>query len=840
MNNAQGHQTALAKLLATENITVRHGNYNTAFFDLKDRILGLPIWKDKGKDVYDLLVGHEVGHALFTPIVNLDSLGLIKAYINIVEDIRIEKLIQSRYPGLIASFRRAYGVLWKDNFFGNKDKAIMEFGLADRLNIFAKVGSSTGVGFAQNEMPVVAQCMAVKTWDDVLAAVKALEDFIREEIRKKQEAAARAAKEAAEKARKEQEKAEKAEKAKQEKAKKESEKEEKSEASETDGEGDEESDDEQSSESEGGESEEGEAQQLEEQVGHNDALDESGGLDEKDEETSTSSQPADEESEDSDDEESEGSGSGESDEDEDDEDSDDAEDGEGESGESKANKAENSESDADGADSDLSNEDEVTQDGPSKEEGAPTTAKIDMPEVTTQNNFDKMAGDLVDTSIAGRTTITLQNPSQKTVNDCIVPYKQIAQIRAECEAYQTVKDAKRIEEFTDFLKETKKYVNVIAKEFEVRKAAYQYSRAKVAHTGSLNMAKVHSYKYNDDIFLRTMQMADAKSHGMMMFIDYSGSMYLTIHNVVRQLANLVLFCRQVGIPFQVYGFTDNNDKLRTPEAMEQARLARREGDICIENVVLTDLLNSKMSKVQMNQALEDMFITTATGFRTNADAMGGTPLNEVLIMAHRLVKDFQINNAVQKMNVVLLTDGEGNPMNFHTNKEYDSKRVNGANSFARKANIVLNGEKVTLEVAGLRNDNTAVLLNNLRKTTGAKILGFYIPASLDIAWKEACRFDKKTEAGNSYYYNFRKMRHRKWDAKILKSYKDTKVLLYEDKHGFDLYTIVAPGSELDIEENELEANADMTRGQLIKAFNEFSQVKKTNRVFITKFAQIVS
>ena len=57
----------LPKLLAKENITIQHGNYSTAWFDIKNRVLGLPMWKDMGKDVYDLLIGHEVGHALETP-----------------------------------------------------------------------------------------------------------------------------------------------------------------------------------------------------------------------------------------------------------------------------------------------------------------------------------------------------------------------------------------------------------------------------------------------------------------------------------------------------------------------------------------------------------------------------------------------------------------------------------------------------------------------------------------------------------------------------------------------------------------------------------------------------
>ena len=53
-------QEYLAKLLAKENLSVQHGNYSTASFDVVNRVLRLPLWKDKGKEVDDLLVGHGV------------------------------------------------------------------------------------------------------------------------------------------------------------------------------------------------------------------------------------------------------------------------------------------------------------------------------------------------------------------------------------------------------------------------------------------------------------------------------------------------------------------------------------------------------------------------------------------------------------------------------------------------------------------------------------------------------------------------------------------------------------------------------------------------------------
>ena len=64
MNQVQ--RSLLAKLMATEDIAVEHENVQTAMFHPTERTLYLPIWNDVSKDVYDLLVGHEGSHALYT------------------------------------------------------------------------------------------------------------------------------------------------------------------------------------------------------------------------------------------------------------------------------------------------------------------------------------------------------------------------------------------------------------------------------------------------------------------------------------------------------------------------------------------------------------------------------------------------------------------------------------------------------------------------------------------------------------------------------------------------------------------------------------------------------
>ena len=58
--------------------------------------------------VYDLLVGHEVGHASIPPTSTGQRSRCPKDYVNVVEDSRIEKLMKRKYPGLSKTFFKGY------------------------------------------------------------------------------------------------------------------------------------------------------------------------------------------------------------------------------------------------------------------------------------------------------------------------------------------------------------------------------------------------------------------------------------------------------------------------------------------------------------------------------------------------------------------------------------------------------------------------------------------------------------------------------------------------------------------------------------------------------------
>ena len=93
---------SLAKCLATENLIIENKKVSTASFDVEKRILVLPMWQKASATVYDLLVGHEVGHALFTDNIDWreEYPNVPKDFVNVIEDVRIERMMKKKYPGL--------------------------------------------------------------------------------------------------------------------------------------------------------------------------------------------------------------------------------------------------------------------------------------------------------------------------------------------------------------------------------------------------------------------------------------------------------------------------------------------------------------------------------------------------------------------------------------------------------------------------------------------------------------------------------------------------------------------------------------------------------------------
>lgn len=179
---------ALARLLATENLIVEHKQISTAMFDVERRVLTLPIWNKASNDVYDMLVAHEVGHALYTPDEDWTFQTKVpRQFVNVTEDARIEKLMKRRYGGLSKCFYRGYSDLVADDFFSLKNENIPDMNLADRANLWFKIGSIVDIFIKREEMHIINMIADAETFEDALKAAEVLYAYCKKELEDKQQ-----------------------------------------------------------------------------------------------------------------------------------------------------------------------------------------------------------------------------------------------------------------------------------------------------------------------------------------------------------------------------------------------------------------------------------------------------------------------------------------------------------------------------------------------------------------------------------------------------------------------------------------------------------------------------
>ena len=463
----------LAKLLAEEDIHVVHRKQSTAMFDVLNRELSLPIWKDMSKNIQDLMTLHEVGHALWTPLEMMDKVKEQKisfSVVNVLEDVRIEKAIQLKYRGAVKIFNKGYQELIHSNFFETIGKDIKNYNLIDRINLHYK--HHTDVPFSDDEMVWVKKANETVTSDDVINLAKELIKFIEEN------------------------------KDSQDKTQ--------------------------------------DADDLvmpdmgQPSMGNDSGQDENDVADQKF--NMPSSSKSEESDENSDEEKSAGSESS-------DEDSDETKD------ETSSAGSEKSDEDSD----DKSETKDVTVESMSDGGGDGDfniTATTDNASVkSTENMLDKNAG-----------TYQYSNIPSVDLKKVIVPTKEILDIFKNHYLDEKKSDDvywnKTLNELNKTKTDSKKAVSYMVKEFEMKKSADAYARATTSKTGTLDMGQLHTYKYNDDLFAKVTTLPGAKNHGLVLFLDWSGSMAHNLVGTMNQLFNIIWFCNRTQIPFEVYGFSN--------------------------------------------------------------------------------------------------------------------------------------------------------------------------------------------------------------------------------------------------------------------------------------------
>lgn len=170
------------KLLAQENLMINRAPVRTASFDVKNRILTLPQWKDITPDVENMLKAHEVGHALYTDeSLMLDYRAKYKdvpfSYFNVIEDARIERIMKKNYPGLRRVFTSGYRQLMDRDFFDIASRDVNNLALIDRINLYTKVGAILDIKFTPAEKYLVNRVERNESTQEVLTLARAVFEY---------------------------------------------------------------------------------------------------------------------------------------------------------------------------------------------------------------------------------------------------------------------------------------------------------------------------------------------------------------------------------------------------------------------------------------------------------------------------------------------------------------------------------------------------------------------------------------------------------------------------------------------------------------------------------------
>ena len=721
-------KSQLAKLLATEDLVVEHKKVSTACFNVHTRVLTLPLWEKASGLVYDLLVGHEVGHALFTPDEDwTETVKVPQQFVNVVEDARIEKLMKRKYAGLAKTFFNGYKELNEEDFFQVYDEDISKFNLADRANLYFKIGNFITLDFTPEEKEIINLIGACESFADALIAADELYKYCKKEQEKQQKVA-----------------------------------------------------DFDSHEVQG-----------------------------------NSQSPA-----------------------------------------SDFVDTNDSSSEQEG-ESDNSSEKESSESYGGTAQGDETPVKSsdvqDDPEVRTVESLEDKIRDLVDNSgienlyveipqVNLDTIIGKNSEVHKDIDDSFSHQQKIHNEHAERQNYTPSNLYKESDtEFRKFKSSAQKEVNYLVKEFECRKSADQYARASISRTGVLDTTHLHTYKYNEDLFKKVSVIPDGKNHGLIFVLDWSGSMSDVMLDTCKQLFNLVWFCKKVSIPFEVYAFTNewrrgeydyDNDRYlaadRTPHYM------KKDGLLCIdETFAMMNILTSKVSGKELDHQMLNIWRLAYCFGRTYSSpytyssrlSLSGTPLNESLIALHQILPKFQKENKLQKVQCIVLTDGEANQLVYHKEvKRHWEKEPRLGTGYVHGELTFLRDRKLgtTYKFGYGYHEFTDVLLRNLKdKFSSMNFIGIRVLESRNFSrfvQMYHSQLDKQYEKIQS-------------DWKKLKSFTIT-------KSGYDAYFGMSANALS--QDTEFEVHGCATKSQIKSAFSKSLKTKKLNKKVLGEFISLVA
>jgi hypothetical protein len=415
-------------------------------------------------------------------------------------------------------------------------------------------------------------------------------------------------------------------------------------------------------------------------------------------------------------------------------------------------------------------------------------------------------------------------------------------------------------EYKKFLNESKKTIMYLVKEFELKKAATAYKRTSTDKTGVIDPLKLKNYKFSDDIFKRMTILPDAKNHGMMMLLDWSGSMSDSIFKTVHQLIQLVYFCHKTNIPYDVYFFSSEFD--RDPSTKRLFRSSGENlsedfnyklGDMAMDNVKLVNVANHKLKKIQLDESMMYLYwlalqyenrYSSWRGYDHLNRApespstpteyyLGSTPLNESLAVMLKLVPMFKEKHKVEKMNFITLTDGGGNYGSGRVWSACDDGKMSAELAKGDTDVLIYKKKQYKLERTGWgRGDSlTSFYLDLLRKLYNVRTIGFYLIKR--IRGYDSDRFFKDYDSKLSWEQKDKIYQKRRSE------FTKNKVALI-DQNGYDDYYLVN-AKDMKVENADIsQVNADMKVGKIKQLFSKSMKGRITSRVLLNKFIEKVA
>jgi hypothetical protein len=759
-------KSQLAKLMATENLTVQHQKISTAKFDVKNRILYLPIWQDMSSFLYDHLAGHEVGHALYTPaegwhdaVVDNSKGRGYKSFLNIVEDARIEKKVKRKFPGLRQSFVKSFGELMNRDFFGIAGRDMNRLPFIDRANLYSKSQYTIDLDFSDREAEFIDRLQNTETWEDVVRLTNEIYEYAKNE----------------------------------------------------------------EPELESGQ----------------DFMPSSSGDDEEGAEYDY--EPGDDEESDD----SEESEEGDSDS-EDSEDSEDSGDDDEESeSDSKAGDEESDEDeDEDESKSQVINREKKTQESDGEDAG---------PFSETDENYRRNEASLLDESSLDYVYLNLPKPN---LDQIVTPAKRVQELLSQFYEDFSTEELMR-NEMNEFKRKNERYVALLAKEFEMKKAAKAYAKRKVSDTGDIDINKISGYQFNDNIFRKLTKVSKGKSHGLVLLLDYSGSMGDNMAGSIEQILVLSMFCRKVNIPFVVYTFGNysHSRSIDFPDTPVLPCFDYSLKSLKLGQVRLREWMNSRMSNAEYSKAMRNLimlrksFESTRHGYRGGrpaSETLSNTPMLESIVALQPIVKDFTRVNNLDLTNLVIVQDGDADMLDDYIGYDERFDRRTTRRIWSATANYFLEDKSAKFVRKIYADGNnytkftrsmTSAILAWFSETTGSKVFGFYVVPGTISNMSRAVQYQYFDEQGRDVYeiVGSNKLQEAWEKSRELAKKLRREKFLVSNKKSYNGFYMIPGGKDLMTEEGELEVEGKVTASKLKTAFLKMNEKRQLNRVLVSTF-----